>query len=124
MKGARIGGFTEQRFFHSSSHAFRARGEDPKVTSILDKAIAALGGEERLGTIKGFTWVGTVTFNVNGEERSSDAEFTVYGLDHLRRKWGSNLIVVADDQAWQKHGDATRELMADAVAKSGTFTCR
>jgi len=94
-----------------------ARGDDPKVTTILDKAIIALGGEEKLAKITAFKWVGTVTFNVNGDERTNDVEFTVDGLDHLRREWGRNLMVVAGDKAWQKRGDSFRELMADAVAR-------
>jgi hypothetical protein len=95
-----------------------ARGQDPKATAILDKAITALGGEERLARITAFKWVGTVTFNVNGDERTSDVEFTARGLDHLRRQFGLNLMVVAGDRAWQKVGDrAARELMADGVAR-------
>ena len=94
-----------------------ARGEDPKATVILDKAIAALGGEEKLARITAFTWVGTVTFHGPGGEQNHDVEFTANGLDHLRRKWGSNLMVVAGDKAWQKRGERARELMADAVAR-------
>jgi hypothetical protein len=94
-----------------------ARSEDPKATTIIDRAIAAVGGEERLAKITAFTWVGTVTFNVNGGARTDDVEFTVNGLGHLRRKWGSNLMVVAGDKGWQKRGDTAREMMADAVAR-------
>ena len=94
-----------------------ARGQDPNATAILDKAITALGGEERLARISAFKWVGTVTFNVNGTDRTDDVEFTARGLDHLRRQFGLNLMVVAGDKAWQKRGDRARELMADAVAR-------
>ncbi len=97
-----------------------ARADDQEATSILDKAIKALGGEEKLGKATAYSWKskGTVTFN--GEERESNNHVTVKGLDHYRREFGNDdfhaVFVVAGDKGWRKFGDDSSELEGDALA--------
>src|SRR5690349_8007808 len=62
------------------------RAADAKdVTPILDKAIKALGGPEKLGKIKAATWKtkGTITFM--GADNETSGQITVQGLDHYRQ---------------------------------------
>jgi hypothetical protein len=88
------------------------RAEDPSATAILDKAIKALGGEEKLAKIEAFSWKAKVTFGPAGREM--DAEVIFKGLDHMRRAYGVNLVVLAGDRGWRKVRDAPIAL-SDAV---------
>jgi hypothetical protein len=97
-----------------------ARADEKDANAILDKAIAAMGGEEKLAKATAYTWKfkGTVTFN--GEERESNGLFTAKGLDHYRREFGndqfSGVFVLADTKGWRKFGDNTNDMDDDAIA--------
>lgn len=98
--------------------------DDKDVNAILDKAIKALGGEEKLSKIKAVSWKtkGKITFGGNDNEFSGAA--TVQGLDHFRStfegEFGGNkitgLTVIAKDKGWRKFGDMKMELEGDALA--------
>jgi hypothetical protein len=92
-----------------------ARADDPKAKAILDKAIKALGGEEKLAKIDAFSWKAKVTFGQAGQEM--DAEVIFKGLDHMRRAYGANLVVLAGDKGWRKARAAAMEL-SDAMIAS------
>jgi hypothetical protein len=99
------------------------RADDKDTTAILDKAIKALGGEEKLSKATAVSWKskGTITFNGSDNEISSQA--TLQGLDHYRSefegKFGDNEIkgvtVLNGDKGWQKFNDNDMEMDADAV---------
>jgi hypothetical protein len=91
-----------------------ARADDPKAKAILDRAIKALGGEEKLGKSDAFSWKSKVTFGRDGPEM--DAEVVFKGLDHMRRAYGVNLVVLAGDKGWRKIGNAPRELSDASLA--------
>ncbi len=106
----------------SGSSSIRADDQDP--TAILDKAIMALGGEEKLSKATTVSWKskGTYTFGGNDNEVSSRA--TLQGLDHYRSefegKFGQNdvkgVVVLNGDKGWHKFGEHETELDANAVA--------
>ncbi len=95
------------------SRAGSSRADEKDATAILDKAIKALGGEEKLSKIKAYSvkTKGTITFGGN------DNDFTVKviheGLDHYRSefegKFGDNdvkgVTVLNGDKGWRKFGD-------------------
>jgi hypothetical protein len=93
-------------------------------TAILDKAIQALGGEEKLGKVKGASWKvkGTITFM--GSDNPFTAQSVVQGLDHARREFegdfGGNQVkgvtVLAGDKGWRNFGDNHSQLDKDALA--------
>jgi len=97
-----------------------ARADDPEAKSILDKAIKALGGEEKLGKATAFSWKAKGTVNFNGEERESNTQVTHKGLDHFRREFGNDefhgLVVLAGNKGWRKFGDDQTDLDDDALA--------
>src|SRR5271155_1608457 len=66
------------------SHPTRA--DDLLPNAILDKAIKALGGEEKLKKAEAITWKakGTITFNDN--DNDIKVQSTFQGLDHHRRE--------------------------------------
>jgi hypothetical protein len=97
-----------------------ARADDKDVKSILDKAINALGGEEKLGKVDAFSYKGKGTVNFNGNENEFNAQVTVKGLDHYRREFGSDqfhvVVVLADTKGWRKFGDDSSDLDDNGIA--------
>src|SRR5437660_1164636 len=101
-----------------------ARADDQDVKSILDKAIKALGGAEKLGKAAAFSdkAKGTITFN--GNDNEFNAERTFQGLDRYRSEFdgtfGGNMVhgvtVVNGDRGWRKFGDNNMELDTNALA--------
>jgi outer membrane lipoprotein-sorting protein len=98
----------------------------PDANAILDKAIKALGGEEKLSKVKVISWKtkGTVTFGGNDNEISTQS--TVQGLDHARLEFegefGGNpfkgVTVLAGDKGWRDLGGNRTELDKDALANA------
>jgi len=103
-----------------------ARADDKDPKAILDKAIKALGGEEKLQKAGAMTWKakGTITFNDN--ERPIKTQGTFQGLDHYRGEFESEfdgnevhgVTVLNGDKGWRKFGDNAMELDADALANT------
>lgn len=97
----------------------RAHDQDPKA--ILDKAIKALGGEEKLGKAEAFVWKAKGTINLNGRASEFKSQVTVKGLDHLRRAFGNDqfsaLMVVDGEKGWRKVGENSTEMDGDSVAR-------
>ena len=97
-----------------------SRADDKDAKAILDKAISALGGAEKLGKVNAFSWKskGTITFNEN--ENDFTGQVTIKGLDQYRREFGNdqfNAVVVVDgSKGWRKFGDNATELEGDALA--------
>ncbi len=96
----------------------RAGGDDAK--SILDKAIKALGGEEKLAKAEAFSMKAKGTVVFNGNENDTTSEVTVKGLDHFRREFGNDqfhgVIVLDGDKGWRKIGDNSSDIEGDGVA--------
>jgi hypothetical protein len=100
-----------------------ARADDA-TNAVLDKAIKALGGAEKLGKLETISWKskGKITFNDNDNDVSIQA--TAQGLDHFRSEFegefGGNKVkgvsVINGTKAWRKFGDETMEMDADALA--------
>jgi len=96
----------------------------PDANAVLDKAIKALGGDEKLSKVKTATWKtkGTITFGGNDNEVTS--QWTVQGLDHARQEFegnfGGNMVkgvtVLAGDKGWRDFGGDRMEMDKDAVA--------
>lgn len=93
------------------------------ATAIVDKAIAAVGGE-KLKAAKGATWKtkGKIIFGENESEFTGT--MTVAGIDHFRQEFegdfGGNKVrgvtVLAGDMGWRKFGENSLEMDAEAIA--------
>lgn len=96
------------------------RADDQQVKSILDKAIKAMGGEEKLGKVEAFSWKSKGTVVFNGNENESKNDVTVKGLDHFRREFGSDqfhgIVVLSGDKGWRKFGDNAGDIEGDRLA--------
>jgi hypothetical protein len=97
-----------------------ARADDQDAKSILDKAIKALGGEEKLAKVQAFAWKAKGTVSFNGNDNEFTSETTIKGFDHLKREFGNDqfhgVLVVAGDKGWRHFGDNQAELEGDGLA--------
>ncbi|MEX2137783.1 MAG: hypothetical protein WD894_00865 [Pirellulales bacterium] len=102
-----------------------APGQDAKdPAAVIDKAIKALGGEEKLSKAKGIQFKASAKFRFGDNESEGTIEGTSQGLDHVRRvfegEFGGNKVrgvtVVAGDKGWRKFGDNAMELDSDGLA--------
>jgi hypothetical protein len=94
------------------------------ANAILDKAVQALGGAEKLGKVKAASWTakGTITFMGNDNPFTSRA--VVQGLDHNRQEFegefGGNPVkgvtVLAGEKGWRNSGDTHSELDQEGLA--------
>jgi hypothetical protein len=89
--------------------------DDTDVNAILDKAMKALGGEDKLGKIKVATWKakGKITLG-DGKEHEFTGQTTMQGLDRFRSEVEVKfldatklrfLAVLNGDKAWHTVGD-------------------
>lgn len=106
------------------SFADRAKSADDKdAQAILDKAIKALGGQDKLSQIKAVALKteGKITYNGNDMEYIST--LTVQGLDRFRATFESEfngrrlkiVTVHANDKGWRKVGDRKMGIDKDAL---------
>jgi hypothetical protein len=101
-----------------------SRADDQGAQAILDKAIKALGGEEKLSKVEAATWKGKGTITLNGNDNEFTSQATMQGLDHYRSEFEGEfdgnkvkgVTVLNGDKGWRKFGDNGRELDKDAVA--------
>jgi hypothetical protein len=100
------------------------RAADTKdATAILDSAIKALGGEEKLGKVKATSWrtKGTITFQ--GSDNPFTGQTTVQGLEQSRQEFegefgGSTfkgVTVVAGEKGWRDFAGQRMELDKEAL---------
>jgi hypothetical protein len=96
--------------------------DDKEAMAILDRAMKALGGEERLSKATTVSWRSTGM--VKGNRNPVRSTITLQGLDHSRlefqAKFGDNEIkgvnVLAGDKGWRRVGDMAREMDAAEIA--------
>lgn len=94
----------------------RADEKDPGA--ILDKAIKAVGGEEKLKKLDAMTWKTKGSIILNGDSNPFTVETTVGGLDRYRAtiegEFGGNpfkgVVVYSGKKGWRKFGDDPMEL--------------
>ncbi len=100
-----------------------ARADEKAAMAIVDKALKAMGGEEKLAKIKAASWKTKGKLHIN----DADSEFTTHtsyeGLDHYRAQFEGEfngntftaVTVLNGDKAWRKFGEMIMELDADAI---------
>jgi hypothetical protein len=96
-----------------------ARADD-KADTILDKAIKALGGQEKLDKADAISVSSKGTARFQGNESDVTWKSTVKGTDHMRNELKSDqfnaIFVLAGDKGWGKFGDETREMEGGFLA--------
>jgi len=105
------------------------RADDEIAKATLDKAIKALGGEEKLAKVEAFTWKSKGKFIINGNDNNFSGHVTVQGFDQYRSEFegefnGSTVkrvTVLKGDKGWRKDGDQVTEMNEDQVANEKRF---
>jgi hypothetical protein len=106
----------------ASGSLAQADDKDPKA--ILEKAIKALGGEEKLKKAEIAMWKSKGTITFNGADNAISMTATVQGLDHYRSEFegefGGNEVkgvaVLNGSKGSRKFGDNNMEMDEDAIA--------
>jgi hypothetical protein len=101
-----------------------ARADDKDPKAILDKAIQAIGGEEKLKKAEAISWKSKGTINFNGNENDIKTQTIAKGLDQYRRESEAEfngeprkfIIVLNGDKGWRKFGEEPMELDGDGLA--------
>jgi outer membrane lipoprotein-sorting protein len=97
-----------------------SKAGDSDAKSILDQAITAVGGAEKLAKIDAFSMKSKGTVIFNGNENDTTIDVTYKGLDHYRREFGNDqfhgVIVLDGDKGWRKFGDNSSTIEGDGVA--------
>lgn len=106
--------------------ASRALVADEKdADAIVDKAIQAVGGKEKLADFKAAVWKSKGTITIQDNDNDFTSKSTAQGLDHFRTEFegefnGNNVkgqTTIDGDKGWRKFGDGeAQELDADALA--------
>ncbi|HEY2154491.1 MAG TPA: hypothetical protein VGH33_02600 [Isosphaeraceae bacterium] len=107
-----------------SAPAVQARADDKEVAAVLDKAIAALGGEEKLAKAGTATWKGKGTITFGDNTNPIKTTTTVQGLDKHRAEFEGTfndndvkgITVIAGDKGWRKFNDDVMALDGDDLA--------
>ena len=100
------------------------RADDKDATAVLDKAIAALGGEEKLAKAGTATWKAKGTITFNDSENPIKTRTTIQGIDRHRAEFEGDfngnevkgVTVLDGDKGWRKFGDDSQELDGEALA--------
>lgn len=102
-----------------------ARADDAAdAAAVLDKAIKALGGEEKLGKAKGMAMKAKATLTIMGMDVELETAVTVKGVEASRQEFTGSIAgmelrgvtVLAGGGGWQTMNDQTRELEDDRRA--------
>jgi hypothetical protein len=110
--------------YHIAAPTAAALGDDKDPQAILDKAIKALGGEEKLKKAEAMSWKSKGKINFGGNEMDMKMETVAKGVDRYRREsevetdQGTRkfVMVLAGDKGWMKFGDEPREMEGDMLA--------
>lgn len=118
-----IGGLLALTLLCAASVAVRA-AEAADPNAILDKAIQALGGKEKLEKVKAFSWTSKGSITFQGQESSITFHVTAQGLDHRRQdfegEFGGNQvqgkILLSGDKGLRDFGGNKTELAGSELA--------
>lgn len=101
----------------------RAEG-DKSATAVIDKAIKALGGEEKLRAIKAASWKGKGTLTYGGQDNEISSTTTIRVPGQFRQDFEAEVMsnkvtgstVLSGDKGWRKFNEDVSELDKDAIA--------
>ena len=102
--------------------ALPTRADETRVNQVLDKAIKALGGQEKLAKANAFTWKAKGKVTIEGNENEFHGESTVQGIDHFHSTFEGEfngnpfkaLTVLSGGKGWRKFGEI-QEMEPDAI---------
>jgi hypothetical protein len=102
-----------------------ARADDKELKALIEKAVKAAGGEEKLTKFKAATWKSKGTYHGMGVAIPYTAEWAVQRPGQFRAEITSDVdgnkftfaIVFNRDKGWRKFGNDTQEMDKDMLAE-------
>jgi hypothetical protein len=96
----------------------------PEATAVLDKAIQALGGAEKLGKVKAVSWTAKGTLSVMSMDFQFTSQSTVQGLDYAKLGFEGDfggqqikaMTVLAGAKGWREFGGQRMDLDRASLA--------
>lgn len=103
----------------------RADDADAKAVEIIDKAVKALGGEEKLSKVQAASWNSDGKLTINGSDNPFKTHMTFQDSDRMHvdfeGEFNGNSVkgttVVNGDKGWRNVNDNVQVLDADAIAR-------
>ena len=105
-----------------------AAADDEYAKAVIDKAVKALGGAEKLGAVKAVRWKtkGKIKINRNNDESDFSTTVTAQGIDKVRQEFEGeyrgnvvkSVTVIDGDKGWRKSRGETNPLEGDQLANS------
>jgi hypothetical protein len=100
-----------------------ALADDQDASAVIDKAVKALGGADKLGAAKSVEWKSKGKLHLNDNDNNFNTKVTAQGIDHFRQEFEGEfdgnpikgVTVVAGDKGWRKIGDDSNKLEDDAL---------
>lgn len=101
-----------------------APADDQEASAVIDKAVKALGGAEKLGAAKALEWKVKGKLYLNDNDNNFTSKVTTQGIDHYRQEFEGEfdgnpikgVTVVDGDKGWRKISDDSNKLDDDALA--------
>ena len=95
----------------------RAEG-DKSATAVIDKAIKALGGEDKLKAIKAASWNGKGTLTFGGADTEITSTTTIEDPGRFRQDWEAVIMgtrvngstILSGDKGWRKLNENLTDL--------------
>ena len=108
-----------------------ARADEQEAKAVIDRAIKASGGEEKLSGVKAYSVKGKGTVVIDGTDIDFTFETTTQGIDKFRSTYEGEIggvkfagaTVVDGDRAWKKEQEEVRKLDGEKLAneKRGAY---
>jgi hypothetical protein len=103
---------------------YPSRADEKEAKAVIDKAITAMGGEEKLSKVKAFTEKGKGTITLDGSDIAFTFEMTAQGVERYRSAFQAEVdgnkfdgaTVLDGDKGWRKLGEDTKKLEGDDLA--------
>jgi hypothetical protein len=95
------------------------------ASAVIDKAIEAAGGRDKLASVKALTWSNKGTISVGGNEAPFTSRVTFQGADHRRAEFEAEfggqtikgIVVLNGDKGWRQMNGDTNELTGEELAR-------
>jgi negative regulator of sigma E activity len=108
----------------TSSIAIPVRADEKEAKATIDKAIKAMGGEEKLTGIKAFSAKGKGQIALEGNDYDFTFEMTTKGIDQYRSSYEvevdgkkfDGVTVLDGDKGWKKEAGEVKKLDGEALA--------
>jgi hypothetical protein len=100
------------------------KADDQEAKAVIEKAINALGGAQKLDAAKTATWKSNGKITIEDNDNKFTSKVTAQGINHFRQEFEADfngnpikgITVLDGDKAWRKFGEDTNKIEDEALA--------